>query len=126
MIMSGWILPDMYEVKCPSCASSNGHKEVVKHYLERLKRKDYSRFSEVMNEYFKLRSRKKVMDIEDFVVIKLGWVKIINTPIKVVFYSTLSPIDFLISSYEKIGYSPIPIDEKQSLIHIPIPSRELI
>ncbi len=126
MIMSGWILPDMFEVKCISCDNLCGHKEVVKRYLLKLKERDTERFSEIMKEYFKLRTQKKVLDLEDFAVIKLGWIKVINFPIKIVFYSLESPTEFLVKSYEKIGYSLIPINERASIIYIPIPSQELI
>lgn len=126
MIMSGWILPDMYEVKCLSYSSTNGHLEIIKEYLSKLKLKDSKCYSEILHEYYSLRTRKKVLDLEDFAVIKLGWIKIINSPIKVVFYSPESPMELLVCRYSKLGYSLIPIDEKQNIISVFIPSKELI
>jgi len=126
MIISGWILPDMYEVKCDSYSTTNGHKGVVKRYLSKLKNKDYKCYVEIIHDFLKLRTRKKVLDIEDFAVVKLGWIKVINSPIKVIFYSPESPMELLVKRYSNIGYFPIPIDEKQSIINIFIPSKELI
>lgn len=126
MITSGWILPDMYEVQCLSCSSSNGHMKIVKDYLSKLKEKDYSNYAEILHEYYRLRARRKVLDLEDFAVMKLGWIKVINTPIRVVFYSPESPLELLINRYAKIGYTPIATDEKQIIINIKISSQELI
>lgn len=126
MIMSGWILPDMHEVKCLSCSGTNGHLKIVKEYLSKLREKDYSCYTEVLYEYYKLRTCKKVLDLEDFAVIKLGWIKIINSPIKIVFYSPETPMDLLIERYANLGYSPIVTKEKQIIINVRIPSHELI
>lgn len=126
MIMSGWILPDMYEVKCISYSHSKEHFEIVHKYLESLKEKNHTVYHEIMHEYYKLRTRKKILDLEDFAVIKLGWIKVINSPVKVVFYSPESPMELLIKRYSKLGYSTIPIEEKISIYNIFIPSKELI
>lgn len=126
MIMSGWILPDMHEVKCLSYSDSNSHKDVVKNYLLNLKTKDYITYIDILYEYYCMRTRRKVLDLEDFAVIKLGWIKVINSPIKVVFYSPEGPLELLIKHYSKLDYLTIPIDEKQSIINIKIPSKELI
>ena len=126
MIMSGWILPDMYKIECKSCSSSNAHKQIVEKYLYNLKHKDYRSYKEIMQEFFKLRTGRKIIDIEDFAVMKLGWIKIINYPIKVVFYSPESPIELLIERYKKIGYTTISTFDRQSIINICIPSQELI
>ena len=126
MIMSGWILPDMNEIKCSSCSNSHCHLEIVKKYLANLKRRDETIYKEIMNEFYRLRSCKKVLDLEDFAVIKLGWFKVLNCPIRIVFYSPNSPLEILKCRYNKLGYSTIEMDEKQSVIHIHIPSQELI
>ena len=126
MITSGWILPDMYEVKCESYSRTNNHLDVIKKYLNALRSKDFGNYAEIMKEFYKLRSRRKVNDLEDFAVIKLGWIKVINAPIRVVFYSPESPMELLISRYQKLSYTTIPLDEKLSIIHITIASRELI
>lgn len=126
MIMSGWILPDMYEVKCLSCSHNKEHLRIVETYLYNLKGKDHKCYLEILHEYFKLKSCKKVLDLEDFAVIKLGWIKIINSPIKVVFYSPESPMDLLVKRYTAIGFSSIAMDEKQNIINIYTPSKELI
>jgi len=126
MIMSGWILPDMYHVECKSCSHLKAHTQIVKRYLDNLKEKDFACYSEIMQEFFKLRTRKKVFDLEDFAVLKLGWIKIIDHPIKVVFYSNESPLELLIDRYKNLGYTTISCYEKQSIINICIPSQELI
>ena len=87
MIMSGWILPDMYEVKCESCSRVNGHLAIVKQYLAHLKQIDYNTYAEILNQFYRLRTLKKVLDLEDFAVVKLGWIKVLDSPIKIVFYS---------------------------------------
>ena len=126
MIMSGWILPDMYGVECISCSHSKAHLQIVNKYLENLKSKDYPCYKEIMNEFFKLRTQRKVIDLEDFAVMKLGWVKIMDHPIKIIFYSPESPIEFLIHRYAKLGYTTISTFDKQSIINIYISSQELI
>ena len=126
MIMSGWILPDMYEVKCESCSITNNHLDVIKKYLCTLKSKDFTHYTEIMHEFYKLRARRKITDLEDFAVVKLGWIKVINAPIRVIFYSPESPMELLVARYRKLNYTTIPLDERHSIIHIPIPSNTLI
>lgn len=126
MITSGWILPDMHQVKCYSYSPTNNHLDVIKKYLSALKAKDFNCYVEIMNEFYKLRARKKVTDLEDFAVVKLGWIKIINLPIKVVFYSPASPMELLIERYKQLNYTAIMLDERLSIIYIPIPSSKLI
>ena len=126
MVMSGWVLPDMYNVECTSCSHTKAHTQIVKRYLENLKQKDYACYTEIMQEFFKLRTRKKVLDLEDFAVLKLGWVKIIDKPIKVVFYSSESPLELLIARYKNLDYAVIQSLERQSIINVCIPSQELI
>ncbi|MBQ8043444.1 MAG: hypothetical protein IJ272_04770 [Clostridia bacterium] len=126
MIMSGWILPDMHNVECKSCSHSKAHAQIVKRYLDNLKQKDYACYKETIQEFFRLRNKKKVLDFEDFAVLKLGWIKIIDQPIKVVFYSNESPIELLIDRYKNLGYTTISSYEKQSIINICIPSQDLI
>lgn len=126
MIMSGWILPDMNEIQCPSYSNSHCHLEAVKKYLANLKKRDETEYKEIMNEFYRLKARKKVLDLEDFAVIKLGWFKVLNYPIRIVFYSPNSPLEILKCRYNKLGYSTIEMDEKQSIINIHISSQELI
>lgn len=126
MIVSGWVLPDMYEVKCDSCSSFKAHLRIVKDYLAKLRIQDFNLYTEIMQEFFKLRLRRNVLDLEDFVVIKLGWIKVLNYPIKIIFYSPASPIAFLKTDYSKLGYTIIPVDDNRSIIHIDIPSNKLI
>ncbi len=126
MIMSGWILPDVYSVECKSCSQAKAHTQIVKRYLDNLKLKDYNCYKEIMQEFFKLRTRRKIIDLEDFAVMKLGWIKVIDFPIKIVFYSPESPIELLIERYKKIGYTTISTFDRQSIINVCIPSQELI
>lgn len=126
MIMSGWILPDMYNVECKSCTHSKAHTQIVKKYLDNLKLKDYNCYKEMMQEFFKLRAGRKIIDLEDFAVMKLGWIKVLDHPIKIVFYSSESPVELLIERYKKIGYTTIATFDRQSIINVCIPSQELI
>lgn len=126
MIMSGWILPDMYSVKCNSCSNTKEHTKIIKRYLDNLKHKDYQIYQEIMQEFFKLRTGRKIIDLEDFAVMKLGWIKVIDFPIKIVFYSPESPIELLIERYKKIGYTTISTFDRQSIINVCISSQELI
>lgn len=126
MIMSGWILPDMYEVKCISCAPTNNHLDVLRNYLSSLRARDLYHYTEIMNEFYKLQATRKVSNLEDFAVTKLGWIKVMNAPIRVVFYSPSSPVELLVPRYKKLNYTLIPLDERFSIIHVSIPSHELI
>ena len=126
MIMSGWILPDMYEVQCLSCSTINTHKEALKKYLLNLKKKSFSTYAEIIHEYYKLKAKKQVLDIEDFAVEKLGWIKIINTPVKIVFYSPNSPVEFIVQRYVKLNYHKIDMNQNISIFNVDIPSHELI
>ncbi len=126
MIMSGWILPDSHAVECKTCSVSRNHLEIVRIYFANLKQKDYSCYESVMLEFFKLRTQKKVSDIEEFAIVKLGWVKIIDQPIKAIFYSSESPLEIISQSYSQFGYHPIPIYHDESIINICVPSEILI
>ena len=126
MIMSGWILPDMYEVKCESCSRVNNHLDIIKKYLCALKSRDSIHYTEIMHEFYRLRARRKITDLEDFAVVKLGWIKVINAPIRVVFYSPESPMELLVERYRRLNYTTISLDERFSIIHTSIPSNELI
>lgn len=126
MIMSGWILPDMHNVECKSCSDSKAHSQIVKKYLANLKVRDCRCYEEIICEFYKLRSQRKIIDLEDFAVMKLGWIKVLNNPIKIVFYSPESPIELLINRYRKLGYTTISTFDRQSIINICIASQELI
>ena len=126
MIMSGWILPDVYNVECKSCSQTKAHTQIVKKYLDNLKHKDYYCYKQIMEDFFKLRTQRKIIDLEDFAVIKLGWIKIIDFPIKVVFFSAESPIELLVQRYVKLGYTAISTFDRQSIINVAVPSQELI
>jgi len=126
MIMSGWILPDSHTVECKTCSITRKHLEVVRTYFSNLKNKDYSCYESVMLEFFKLRTQKKVSDIEEFAIVKLGWIKIVDQPIKVIFYSSESPLEIISELYSNFGYHLIPISQGESIINICVPSEILI
>ena len=126
MIMSGWILPDSHTVECKTCSVSRNHLEVVRTYFANLKKRDYACYESVMLDFFELRAQKKVSDIEEFAIIKLGWIKIIDQPIKAIFYSSQSPLEVLNKSYLRLGYHSIPIFQNENIINICVPSETLI
>ena len=126
MITSGWILPDIYEIKCKSCSTINGHMEIVSRYLTALKSKDEGLFAKINYELEKMKNSKISIALDDFAVIKLGWIKINDSPIKIIFYTKNNPLEFLTHKYICLGYTLITLEENKPCIDIYIPSKELI
>lgn len=95
MVLSGWILPDGSEIKCMSCSSLWGHISAIKKHFG----------SNYIGE-----NKRYVSDsiIDDYVVKKYGWIKVINSPYKYVFYSSDKEHD-IITQYENLGYTVLKI-----------------
>ena len=95
MLLSGFILPDGTELKCTSCSSIRGHISTIKKYFGSNYIGDNSRY---------------ISDsiLDDYVVKKYGWIKVINIPYKYVFYSSEEQYE-LIRNYENIGYTLVKI-----------------
>lgn len=125
MIMSGWILPDLYEVKCKSCSTSKGHIEIVKRYLANLKELDLKMYNNVINRLYNFYEHLPV-PLDDFAVTHLNWIKVINYPINIIFCIKNHDLDFLIENYISFGYSLVTLETHPDLLHIPIPSNKLI
>ena len=123
MILSGWILPDLYEIQCASCYSKKRHIQIVKRYLDKLKEKDFSTFEKITD----LLNEKKhfLSAIDDFAVIYLGWVKLIDLPEPFFFVAENSPLSFMTSRYEKLGYNITVLDSSIPLITPNISSKEI-
>lgn len=126
MITSGWILPDMYEVSCKSCLDSSGHKQIVKQYLEQLKVKNYKLYIDIMILLFNQRKINAYLSIDDFAVSYLGWIKINNFPINMIFYSKNNPLEFLVQKYIDFGYKEVVLEKHSSIFEVPISSNLLI
>ena len=126
MLMSGWILPDLYEVKCKSCSTFNGHIQVVKHYLENLKQKNYKAYDKTMDIFYKLRNEQPYIELDDFAVICLGWIKVNNDPINIIFYSENNELEFYVKKYMNFGYTNIVLKRSRFVFKLNIPSEQLI
>lgn len=126
MIMSGWILPDAHEIRCKSCSTINGHISIVQRYLSNLKFRDMSLHNKITDEFVKIVSGNLVIGLDDFAVIKLGWIKVIDRPIRIIFYTKDNPLYFIIQKYENIGFSSVVLEESKPSINVHIPSKELI
>ena len=126
MILSGWILPDLFEVECRSCSSYYGHIEVLKRYLENLKLQDQFTFNKIIKNFTKLQEIYPYLGLDDFAVKCLGWIKLSNKPIKILFVGKMSPIKHKTRNYEKIGYSIVVLDYTKLCFEVDIPSKELI
>ncbi len=126
MILSGWILPDLYEVKCKSCSTLNGHIEVVKRYLENLKQKNITAYDKIMNEFNQLKLLHTYLSLDDFAVMRLGWIKINNDPINIIFYTEENELEFLVLKYINFGYFPVVLEKNKTVFTLNIPSEQLI
>ena len=126
MIMSGWILPDLYEVRCHSCSTLNGHIAVVKQYLNALKLKDVKNYNRIITAFEEEASVIPLLGLDDFAVIKLGWIKVNNEPVNILFCTDNCKLDFLIKRYTNLGFSLVVLKESRPTITIDIPSQELI
>jgi len=126
MLKSGWILPDMYEISCVSCSTFNGHIEIVKRYLQNLKAKDLISYNKIQNFLRQLQKDKPYLGLDDFAVIYLGWIKINNDPINIIFYTENHQLEFMIEKYRKFGYTLVTIEMSKFFFTLDIPSRELI
>jgi len=126
MIMSGWILPDLYEVKCRSCSTINGHIEVVKRYLDNLKEMDIKKYDKIVMSFYRESSSLPSLGLDDFAVMQLGWIKINDDPMKAIFYADNTELEFTIKRYLNIGYYPIVLNSYRKQIFVDIPSNKLI
>lgn len=126
MIASGWILPDLYEIKCKSCSTTNGHIEVVKRYLDNLKKVDLVTYDKIVMAFHRESSGLPSLGLDDFAVIQLGWIKINDDPMKAIFYSDNTELEFTINRYLNAGYYPIVLESYRKQIYVDIPSKELI
>lgn len=126
MILSGWILPDLFEIKCKSCSVFNGHIEIVKRYLENLKAKDYYLHLKIMTRFKTLQNTYPYIGLDDFAVKCLGWVKINNNPINIVFIAKSNDLSFYTKKYEKLGYEIVYLDADKHFFKVNIESKELI
>ena len=71
MIFSGWILPDLYEIPCVSCSTNKGHIQIVKSFLENLKKQDSHTFSKIQNKLDELTLTNPYLPLDDFAVVYL-------------------------------------------------------
>ena len=126
MILSGWILHDLYEVKCSSCSVINGHVQVVRNYLDKLYFCDKETYSKLMQLLDKLKDDCPFLSLDDFAVMAMGWIKINNRPINMVFYSNYNDLDYIIKRYVKIGYEAVVLQGCSQTIQSNIPSYKLI
>lgn len=126
MIMSGWILPDLYEVKCRSCSTVSGHIEVVKRYLDNLKKIDLRTYDKIVMSFYRESSSLPSLGLDDFAVMQLGWIKINDDPMKAIFYADNTELEFTIKRYLNVGYYPIILDSYRKQILVDIPSNKLI
>lgn len=126
MISSGWILPDLYEVKCSSCSTINGHVEVVKRYLDNLKIIDLKTYDEIMVAFKRSVSSLPSTGLDDFAVVQLNWIKINNNPMKAIFYADNTELEFTVKRYLNLGYYPIELKTQYKQIVVDIPSNIII
>ena len=126
MIMSGWILPDMHEVKCVSCSTLSGHIQIVKRYLNKLKERDIILYERIMLAFIKSHDLNRCEALDDFAVTNLGWIKILNEPINILFCSKNNELEFMTDKYIKLGYNLVVLENKAPFFEVDIPSKELI
>ena len=126
MIISGWILQDLYEVKCKSCSTLNGHIDVVKRYLDNLKLKDRKTYDKIVTAFYNESAKLPTLGLDDFAVMKLGWIKVNNVPMNVIFYIDSEDSELATMRYLRIGYSSVVLDELRPIIPVYIASKELI
>jgi len=126
MIRTGWILPDFYEVPCRSCSTLNGHIEVVRRYLEALKKKEVKTHEKIIEAYKQERKKFPSLSLDDFAVQKLGWIKLNNEPMNIIFYSDNCDAELTIRRYINIGYYHILLNNSGKQIYVDIPSNKLI
>lgn len=126
MVLSGWILPDLYEVKCSSCSTVNGHIEVVKRYLDNLKEVDLKTYEKIVMAFYRESSSLPSLGLDDFAVVQLGWIKINNEPMKTIFYVNNTELEFTVKRYLNLGYYPIILESYRKQFLVNIPSNKLI
>lgn len=126
MMTSGWILPDFREIKCVSCSSLNGHVDIVKRYLDNLKIVDKRTYDKIVQSFYIESSKVPTLGLDDFAVIKLGWVKVNNVPTKVIFFTEDKETEFIINNYLDFGYYPVCLNAIKPIIQIYTPSHKLI
>ena len=126
MLKSGWILPDFYEVKCKSCSTVNGHIDIVKRYLASLNEKDVALYEKIMYEFYKLKKSQDVLALDDFAVIKLGWIKVNDYPVNILFYARDEDTELMLKRHLDFGYEPVVLEKSLPIVSVYIPSKELI
>lgn len=126
MLISGWILPDLYEVKCKSRSTLNEHIEVVKRYLNNLKTKDISIYNKIMQTLDKAKKTHPYLELDDFAVMYLGWIKVNNYPMNIIFYVQQHKLEYIIQKHINFGYVPVVLEKPGSVFTTDIPSHELI
>lgn len=126
MIMSGWILPDLYEVKCLSYSNSSSHTRIIKRYLENLKSKDITIYTKIEQTLESIKKDYPYISLDDFAVQYLGWIKINDSPIRIVFFAENHNLETLVQKYTDFGYTLIPIKSAYTFIQVNIPSSKII
>lgn len=125
MIFSGWILPDLYEIPCVSCSTNKGHIQIVKSFLENLKKQDSHTFSKIQNKLDELTLTNPYLPLDDFAVVYLGWIKVLNVPCNLIFIASNSPIRFLSARFARLDYNIILLNNDEKIILTNIPSKEI-
>jgi len=107
MIMSGWILPDYTGVRCKSYANNKEHIRIVEKYLNNLKVAEPRIYEEIIEISKKMDLSQDKLD--DLAVKVLGWTKVNNEPIKIVYYLSGSLFENVIIRYINLGFTIVPI-----------------
>lgn len=126
MLISGWILPDLHEVTCKSCSTLNGHIEIVLRYLGNLMVTDEAVYNKVIQTFHDARTVYPHLEVDDFAVMCLGWIKVINYPMKVIFYTRGHKLEFALQKHINWGYTPVILDKIKPYYDVNIPSVKLI
>lgn len=108
--MSGWILPDYTEIRCKSYANNKEHIQIVEQYLKNLKATEPRIYEEVLKISLNMNPPKSSLD--DIAVNVLGWTKVNNEPIKIIYYLSDSLFENVIIRYINLGYTIVPIYHK--------------
>lgn len=119
MIMSGWILPDYTKVRCRSYANNKEHIQIVEKYLKNIQISEPHIYQEIVTASEKLNIPKDALD--DIAVKVLGWTKVNNEPMKLIFYLSGFLFENIIIRYINLGYTIVPIYHSP-VIRIPNPS----
>ena len=126
MILSGWILPDMYEVGCVSLSGSKEHIIIVEKYLSNLKYKDFRTYNTVISKLDDFNHTYNTICLDDFAIIYLGWIKLIYPYPKCIIYSYNEYTSYILNKYDKLGYTKLYISSTTTPVKISIPSKEIL